>query len=257
MSTTRCTVPSSRTDLQPLGCARGFSLVELLAALAIAGLIGAILIGTLVAQLRLARRAADQVLQGDALRTAHTVLAGELRRITPADLRTVTSDSIALRAFRGTALRCGAAADPVADPVIVRYQGDRLPDTAKDSVLVIDATGGHRVSALISTKTAATDACSARSGELLLEWQLAEPLPAPAVLLNFESGRYFLSGRALRYRLGGEGRQPLTAEAFHHPHTQFQDASDGRRLRFMLSVNESVLRPYVAPFAPPPHASHD
>jgi hypothetical protein len=44
--------------------------------------------------------------------------------------------------------------------------------------------------------------------------RLAGLQQTPAVVLIFESGTYYLRDRALRYRIGSEGRQPITDERF-------------------------------------------
>lgn len=249
----RCTVASSHADAA--GARRpGSSLVELLAVLAIAALLGAVLVSTFIAQLRLARTAADRVLDADAVRTASSILAGELRRATPADVRALTRDSISIRAFRGTAVVCAA----VSDLVTVRYRGDRLPDPRKDSVLVIGADGSAGEAALVDARAVSAEGCVPLAGETVLALRLALPPHSPAVLLMFESGRYYLTARALRYRLGSEGRQPLTAEAFHHPATRFLETASPRQLDFDLAAGEGVPpRRHRAPFAPPPHPRND
>lgn len=252
-STTRYIVASLHGDA---AAARrpGYSLAELLAVVAIAALLGSVLVSTFIAQLRLARAAADRVLDADAVRTASGVLAGELRRATPADVRALTGDSISIRAFRGTAIVCTV----MSDLVTARYRGDRLPDPPKDSVLVIGADGGVGQAAVVDARAVSAEGCTPLAGETVLALRLALPPPSPAVLLMFESGRYYLTARALRYRLGSEGRQPLTAEAFHHPGTRFLETASPRQLDFDLAVDESIPpRRHRAPFAPPPHRGHD
>lgn len=222
-------------------CARrGFSLAELVAALALTGLLAALLCGLLLTQLRLARHVATRAQEADAVRTARTVLDGEARRMTAADVRSVSTDSLALRAFRGAAVPCGS--DGTA--LLARYRGDRLPDPGKDSLLVI--TAGAATAVPLADARAAAGPCILRPGEQLLALRAAVPADA-AVLLVFESGSYFLAARALRYRLGAEGRQPLTAEAFLHPGTRFDGVNAGS-LRFSLHAGGSVV-PTAAPFA--------
>lgn len=207
----------------------GATLIELLAALTLLSLIVVVVTGMCVAQLRLARAAGVRAAAADAARTATMVLAGEARRMTAGDVRAASADSIAIRAFRGTALTCGSAPGGV----FVRYAGDRLPDPAKDSIIVASA-GVQQVIPLLGS-TPAHGACTAIAGEAVLEWRLATVPSDTAVLLVFESGAYHLSGRALRYRIGAAGRQPLTAELLSDAGSGF-GAVTGRGFTFALDV---------------------
>ncbi|MEX1183645.1 MAG: hypothetical protein WEF86_10460 [Gemmatimonadota bacterium] len=225
----------------------GFSLAELIVGLVIAGLIGTLLLGMLLAQMRVARHTARRSLDNDAVRTVVAVLAGELHRASPEDVRNVAADSIVLRAFRGAGLPCAAAAGTVT----VRYRGDRLPAPDKDSVLVI-FEGRSRVLPFVESR-AAPASCRATPGESLLVWAADEAAGNADVLLVFESGRYFLTARALRYRLGAEGRQPLTAEAFRPAGTQFIPVGDPRAVHFGLAAGERSIDFFAARVSPPPH----
>lgn len=186
----------------------GTTLAELLVAVALTSLLGAVLCGVLVAQLRVASSLREQVHSADAVRVAAAVLQGEARRITADDVRAASADSLAVRAFRGAGLPCAG----LETTTWVRYRGDRLPEPAKDSVAPVGPGLHGRAVALLDARPAAHADCSPAPGERVLQLRLAEEPGAAAVLLVFESGRYYLSSRALRYRLGAEGRQPLTAE---------------------------------------------
>lgn len=249
-----------------MGARRGFTLAELLVTLVLSGLLGGVVFSTLVVQLRLARVTAARAADNDAVRTAAVVLAGEVRRSAPADVRALTADSLALRSFRGLALRCVTHDGSI----VVRYRGDRLPDPRKDSVLLL--TGAMtRAGALVDSRPAPGAPCAVLPGESLLQWSIEASDSAgdqaaadvAMVMLLFESGRYFLAARALRYRLGAEGRQPLTSEAFAHPGTGFKTGSDvgsdttvdGRStaVKFELTAGGRAATHHAAPFAPPPH----
>jgi hypothetical protein len=54
-----------------------------------------------------------------------------------------------------------------------------------------------------------------------MTWQTAPAVNGRGVLLLFESGNYYLSSRALRYRIGAAGRQPLTPDLFDLNATHF------------------------------------
>jgi hypothetical protein len=230
------------------GARAGTSLVEVLAVMTLTGLLLTLVVGVCRAQLRLVRATAERAVRSDAVRTAGVVLAGEARRMTRADVRALSDDSIAVRAFRGTGIPCGAWAGGI----VVRYAGDRLPDPAKDSVLVI---GTALTSALVLLDSRpATASCPALAGENVLQWRLSGSAPAASVILVFESGSYHLTDRALRYRIGAAGRQPLTAEALHDAGSRFISIDD-HALRFDIAVDEFRTVAHTAYFAtrgPPP-----
>jgi prepilin-type N-terminal cleavage/methylation domain-containing protein len=186
----------------------GVSLLELLAAMTLGALLATVLGGALVAQLRLGRFAAERAASADALRTATAILGGEIRRTTAADVRAIAADSVALRAFRGVARLCSSDFERIT----VLYRGDRLPDSRKDSLLMIDGSRREHRVAILDVRHH-TVGCAAAPGEVGLLLRLSQAVP-PGVGLAFESGSYYVSSRAVRYRLGAEGRQPLTAELF-------------------------------------------
>jgi hypothetical protein len=223
----------------------GSSLVEALAVMTLSSMVMAVIAGICAAQLRLARAAADRAAATDAVRTATSILLGEARRITPEDIRAHSDDSLALRAFRGAGLPCGTTAGGT----LVRHTGDRLPDPAKDSVLILGSEGEVAVQLFDSDRAAGM--CPALPGETVLEWRTAGgPVQPGSVLLVFESGAYHLSGRALRYRIGAGGRQPLTEEALRHPYTRFTGFG-AASIGFRIQVGERRSE-HAAFFAPLP-----
>lgn len=142
-----------------------------------------------------------------ALRVSRHVLRTELGRSRAQLDWSVDADSLSLRAFRGTALVCSI--DTAAAELVVSYRGERAPDPAKDSVLLVVRGGGVAVRALVGV--AAASGC----GGTAETWRLSAPVPPMALLARvFERGSYHLSGHALRYRRGKSGRQPLTAEVW-------------------------------------------
>lgn len=203
----------------------------------------AIVVGVCIAQLRLARATAERAVRTDAARTTTIVLAGEARRMTREDVRALTGDSMSIRAFRGSALPCSTRSDGV----FVRYTGDRLPEPGKDSVLIVTTAGSSTLTLLESR--AAPAACTALAGESIMEWRLGESLPPASVMMIFESGSYHLSGRALRYRIGAAGRQPLTSEGLGDRGSRFTSI-DHHAIRFDIAVDHGIAR-YTAYFAPP------
>jgi type II secretory pathway pseudopilin PulG len=224
-----------RWSSAPVGCGRtagecraGATLLELLVTMAVMTLLGAALCALLITQLRVARSLMDRAQAGEAVRLTAAALQGEARRLAAADVRALAADSLAIRAFRGIGVPCHSAGATVH----VRYRGDRLPEPAKDSVLAVGAGAGAGAVALLDARPGTHAMCSAGPGERVLQLRLAEPLDSAAVMLVFESGRYFISNRALRYRLGAEGRQPLTAELLLAG-SRFEAAAGGQ-IRFRL-----------------------
>jgi hypothetical protein len=198
----------------------GSSLAELLLALTLTALVAAVLIGLLLAQLGLARITAQRAFAADATRTATHIIGSEVRRAQSGDVRAVSSDSLAMRLFRGMGIVCAAAGATLR----VRYRGDRVPDADKDSVLLLPSA---RALALTHARPAPHASCTARAGETVFDLTLSRQQQGEAAALVFESGTYFLTSRALRYRLGAEGRQPLTAEVFAQSLTRFHAGPDG------------------------------
>jgi type II secretory pathway component PulJ len=221
----RC-APTTSPRCTVRGRADGFSLVEALAALTLAGLLGTAMAATSLAQMRLARGVANRVALDDAARTAAWIMAGEADRMTERDVRALARDSIALRAFRGRGIICARAGATLT----LRYAGDRLPDLDKDSILLVGTTGERAIRPATVRHVAA--GCSAASGEQLLQLDAADADSA-LVALVFESGTYYLTARALRYRIGAEGRQPLTAELLGGAAARFHSLDD-TGLRFAI-----------------------
>jgi hypothetical protein len=60
----------------------------------------------------------------------------------------------------------------------------------------------------------------------------------------FESGTYYLSQRALRYRIGGEGRQPITEEFLRDGLSTLQlvhaDSSNAARFRINITLKPGL-----------------
>jgi len=212
----------------------GFSLAELIVTLTATTLIVAVLVGVLVAQLRLGNAIALRSGGNDAMRSAVAVLTGEVRRGTLTDVRALSADSLSLRAFRGTGIICAAGAAGI----LVRYRGDRLPNADKDSALVVRGDSS-RVFRVVEAHSV-SGGCSAEGEESIVAMQISSTaVPRDGVVLIFESGSYYLTTRALRYRIGAEGRQPLTAEFFNDAVTQFLPATGMLGPRFTLGLKDT------------------
>jgi hypothetical protein len=114
-----------------------------------------------------------------------------------------------LRAFRGVGEVCPSGAQP--DGGLVRHRGVRLAEPLKDSLLLLTQAGVWRGVKLTSRSPSVLE-CPQWPGEAVERWHW-EPQVAGALLARvFERGSYHLEERAVRYRLGDGGRQPLTEE---------------------------------------------
>lgn len=217
----------------------GSTLVEAIAVMMLTSILAAVMAGILMTQMRLARLAAEQAASAEAVRTTSAILSAEIRRATFADVSAWSSDSLALRGFRGTALPCGTSATGT----LVRYTGDRMPDPTKDSVLVISQSG--ETGTVLHGWNVAAGSCVAHSGETVLEIRTSGPIPPKSALLVFESGSYHLSTGALRYRIGGGGRQPLTITVLRHPYSRFTGVTP-RDVQFQVETSRIRSRHAVS-----------
>lgn len=208
----------------------GYSLPELMVTLTLFGLLSISAASVFRSYTRMAQRAVDRAERADALRVATLVLGAETRFLrADRDLLAASADSIALRAYRGMATVCGTTGSTA----YVRYAGMRDPNPQKDSVVLLrgDTT---EIPALLLSAAMTTD-CATDAGQQ--GWRLTlDPEPAPGdIILLFESGTYYLSGSALRYRIGAEGRQPITTERLDDRKTAFEDLQLGA-LRLSLAT---------------------
>ncbi len=154
------------------------------------------------AQSRMAAAQLDRTRADELVRTAWLVLNAELRSTAAADRVSFGADSFRIRAFRGGGRVCRAGGDTL----VVAFAGDRLPDPAKDSVLLIGGNGIEEAMDLAGTGLSSLE-CDGAGRWLRLG---RTPGSEPAMALLFESGVYDVAGTALRYRRGAGGRQPLT-----------------------------------------------
>jgi hypothetical protein len=81
-------------------------------------------------------------------------------------------------------------------------------------------------------------------GETVISWTVQPAIDMASVLLLFESGNYYLTAGALRYRLGAEGRQPVTTELFLPPFTRFVA---GSKVGFSLDLAAEPGRHFQIP----------
>jgi len=192
----------------------GFTLPEALAGLLVSGILMTALTATIVTQARLANVVAHTADATEATWITAALLSDELRMAHVAADRAASSpDSLAIRAFRGMAIVC----DTADGRATARWTGTRSPEPDKDSLL-------HEERALAFSLSAMSVDCAVLPGEKRVVFEADTTVRPGDVLLLFERGAYHLTDRALRWRVGAAGRQPLTAEIFVDAHTGFDAA---------------------------------
>lgn len=211
---------------------RGTTYVELLVVVLLTFLLAALAVQFVAHQRSMQETIAGHLRLASTVRTSGQVLRAEWGRLVPGrDLGPVSTESVSLRAFRGFALPCD---EGDAEQLLVVVRGSRQPDPAKDSILVLDASGGWSVLGLLRASRAAGETCVAE-GEVQ-NWVASASVPRDAVLLRyFERGSYHLTGAALRYRRGGGGRQPITGSDLATPPSGFV-TSGGRLFAELVSA---------------------
>ena len=220
----------------------GFTLLEALVALLLSCLMVSLALGTLSRHRDMLRRLGERADRLAAARTARYLLGAEARAAAGEGAWSVGEDSLALRSFRGYALACGA---PTAERELqVSAVGVRAPDPDKDSVLLLRASGGSVALALLE-RSASSGPCPAVVGPVQ-RWALSGPVPGDVVVARwFERGSYHLTAKALRYRRGLGGRQPLTPEVLATPGSGFRPAHDGRGVEVLLETEGSESPPWA------------
>ena len=140
------------------------------------------------------------------------------------DLALHAPDSVGLRAYRGIARVCERRSW---NSIVSATEGVRLPDPAKDSIMFLTSDGRAVPSAILSVDAHLAGRCGARPGRPSVI-AVSDSIPHGVVLARFfERGSYHLSGRALRYRRGLAGRQPLTPETLRTPASAFRRREGG------------------------------
>ena len=206
----------------------GISAVELLVAL----LIGAVLlqaVWSLMAGQRIAAADLRSIAEGlEAERIVRTVLRGETRAGVPArDWSVPSSGVLLLRAFRGWATVCG---EPAPGTMVVRYQGMRMPDPVKDSLLILDYDGRWHAVDLLSRARTQGRCATGSGGDPDETWRVEPPVSGGIVVRLFERASYHLTDGVLRYRRGLGGRQPLTTPVLDPTRSGIEAVPDGARM---------------------------
>jgi hypothetical protein len=204
---------------------RGVSVVEALVTLLLGLVLAALSLALLARQRSVQVALSDRMELVGTVRTVRHILGSELRGgWSSIDLSLHAPDSLRLRAYRGMARICAVQSW---NRVLVTTEGVRLPDPAKDSVLFLTADGGTSPVALVSAEAGDPASCAPTAGRAWI-LEVSDSVPPGTMLARyFERGSYHLSGRALRYRRGLSGRQPLTPEALRTPASAFTLGSGG------------------------------
>lgn len=191
----------------------GGVLLETLIALSLGVMVLGASFTVLTSVLRWSRVLAGRAEGLELVRTVWWVLDEELRPgVTGRDWTPIAGTTLALRAFRGVARVCSPVTGD--GEWVVAYRGRRMPDPGRDSILVLGLDGGWRVFPLLASTSHSGPECSPSSAESVHRWRWdgAAPATGPVLARLFERGEYHLADRALRYRSGGGGRQPITPE---------------------------------------------
>lgn len=211
----------------------GSSLLELLTAATLLTLVTAASAVLMHAGAVVLRNTAERAVLDETLRTADGIVRAEIRPLTSLDVRSVSSDSVAARIARGVGIVC----DTTRQSAVLRYRGLRLPDSAKDSLLV---AGEERVTTFRTISEPASR-CVPQADEQVLAVQPNVPLRPGLVVLFFESGAYHIATHALRYRRGNESRQPITDELLDDRASRFMVVAQNRGVRLLLRANSTGL----------------
>ncbi len=213
----------------------GYSLVELLVALLVAGVFLAGLTSLLQGLSELSREVIRRVDEAQAVRTVWVTLDEELAAGRPGvDWILDGERAIRLRAFRGLARVTGAGEG--SDRWTVAWVGHREPVGERDSLRVLTAEGRWYTAELRWTGSGPDP--SAGDGGMVgargATWEWEHPPGAEPILARvFEAGRYSLEDGAFRYRRGAGGRQPLTPELLDAD-SGFLDEENGIRVRLVF-----------------------
>jgi hypothetical protein len=210
----------------------GHTLAELTVTLFLAGFLGATLAALVGGATRSLQDLVPRSEAAEVRRTVGAILHEELSvGVAGRDWHLDGERAVVLRAFRGYGRVCGPAAD--GSSWLVAWVGQRAPDPARDSLLVLQAGGNWVATPLVGHASQGTDAvgtCLPESGEAVAAWVVPDVPPPvhavgveghagdplsterPVLARYFETGRYSLEDGAFRYRRGAGGRQPLTPE---------------------------------------------
>jgi hypothetical protein len=224
---------------------RGGLLVEMIVALSMGAALLTALATFVTSSVRWHRAIASRAEGLEVARTVWAVLEEELG---PArrgrDWILDSAGVLDLRAFRAFGRVCPGAGGA---GLTVAFRGERLPEAVRDSVLVLLEDGTWTTAPVASVgATSSPPGCLIRPGESALS--VVGPLevgPAPVLLRFFERGSYHLADLSFRYRRGGGGRQPLTAERIG-PGSGFSVEGDSLEVTLdVLSLDSGSAKSFI------------
>ncbi len=126
--TARLTAARLRPGPAPAGIGAGFTLVEMLITLAVAGVLGAAILSLVLGQNRFYGQSDDTIYAQQSLRAAMDLMASELRMGSPGDLMAAEPDSVTLRFDLERAVVCAVTAgDQASIYVYDKVENANLP----------------------------------------------------------------------------------------------------------------------------------
>lgn len=222
---------------------RGLTLVELLVALVLGGVVLAAAGGMLVRHVRALEELAGRVEAEEVGRTTFHLLGGEIRAGRFGRDWSVGDEEhvLSLRSFQGLGRVCRW--DSAEREATVAYAGWGTLESERDSVLVLPAEGGWQAVGVERLGSGSAEECPEDGGVdgPVEVWRLDASMKRPLLVRPFRSTAYHLADEALRVEHGGAGRQPLTPGRLAHG--SFAVTEDGDLLL------EADLD--VEPFGPP------
>jgi prepilin-type N-terminal cleavage/methylation domain-containing protein len=208
----------------PLTRPRGFTLVDVLVAMVLFGIIGMAATRTLLSLERTLRGVRERASLDRAFDAALTFVASELSDVGPGDLLVTTHDSLTYRALRATGLACLVRPGEIrllAD----RLSGSRRPDPGRDSLLLYaeaDTTSAHGLGWIaVPIRSVGSGSCNGRAAVTLgtaldtVGLMLQDSVPQLLPVRTFETmqlrlyrslGAWWLGARSVST---GEAIQPL------------------------------------------------
>lgn len=197
----------------------GFALAEAIVAGTLALLVIQVVWWVVAVQSAVASRVVREARVLDEARLVRHLLATEAGQGRGGMDWFLDGDTLRLRGFRGVAVAChsqdGAA-------WLAALSGFRAPDPAKDSALVLAASGRWEVSRIARRGSAAGGACRPPPGFATEALVLDPPRPGALAALWFERGAYRFAGGTLRYRPGRAGWQPVTTASIDTDSTRVE-----------------------------------
>jgi prepilin-type N-terminal cleavage/methylation domain-containing protein len=126
----------------PVGRRRGFALAELLVGLVLLGIVGAVVVRTILSVSRTLRGQQEQAVVESAFDLASDYLAAELGGLSRGDLVQASREAVTYRAMRLTGLACLVTATEVRVPE-ERLWAVRAPQPGRDSLLLYTGADSH------------------------------------------------------------------------------------------------------------------